>query len=55
MIYPDRVFLPVGENTDPPEPDIDPRELRLMQERQLLLDRIADIEFILCNEYGKMF
>lgn len=52
MIYP---ILPIGENTDPPEPDIDPRMLRLMQERQLLLDRVFDIEFILETEYEKVF
>ena len=49
------MFLPIGECTDPPEPPSDPRMIRLMEERQALLDRIADIEFILETEYERVF
>mgnify|MGYP000901802200 CR=1 FL=1 len=49
------MFLPIGENLDPPEPNLDPRMLRLMEERQALLDQISDIEFILEAEYERVF
>lgn len=44
-----------NERLDPPEPQSDPRMLRLLEERQALLDQIADIEFILETEYERVF
>lgn len=47
MFYPDRVFLPVGENTDPPDRD------KLPAEAEDMLNEINDGAFYL-GEIGSV-
>ena len=49
------MFLPIGENTDPPEDNDDARLNDMLELRQKLLDDLFSVECILENEFGRSF
>ncbi len=48
-------ILPLGENTDPPEENDDARLNDMLALRQKLLDDLFSVEWILENEFGRVF